>query len=118
VRRKDESRGTRAYAPFTVRAVAAIRAIPRGKVATYGQIAAIAGSPNAARQVVRILHTLSRTQRLPWHRVINSGGSISLPPGAGFEEQKALLESEGVAVRDDGAVDMERRLWRPRLDSC
>ena len=117
MRQSGASRHTKAYAPFTERAVAAIRAIPRGKVAAYAQIAAIAGSPHGARQVVRILHTLSRTERLPWHRVINSGGSISLPPGAGFEEQKALLESEGVAVRGDGSIDTKKHLWRPRLES-
>ncbi len=107
----DDSR----YAPFTARALAIIRAIPRGKVATYGQVAGVAGSPNGARQVARVLHSLSRLQRLPWQRVINSRGSISLPRGAGFEHQKALLESEGVAVTRDGRVDMKRYLWVPRF---
>jgi methylated-DNA-protein-cysteine methyltransferase related protein len=103
------------YAPFTQRAVALIRSIPRGRVASYGQIADIAGSPNAARQVARVLHSLSRSQRLPWHRVINSRGMISLPRGAGFETQRALLRSEGVAVTRDGAVDVRRHRWVPRL---
>jgi methylated-DNA-protein-cysteine methyltransferase-like protein len=79
-------------------------------------VAALAGSPRAARQVVRVLHSLSRTEHLPWHRVINSRGSISLARGAGFEEQKALLESEGVKVRDDGGIEMKRRRWVPRLN--
>jgi methylated-DNA-protein-cysteine methyltransferase related protein len=112
-------RGTRAedsrYAPFTVRVLAIIRSIPRGKVATYGQVAGVAGSPSGARQVARVLHSLSRVQRLPWQRVINSRGSISLPRGGGFERQKALLESEGVAVTRDGRIDMERYLWVPSL---
>jgi methylated-DNA-protein-cysteine methyltransferase-like protein len=103
------------YAPFTARAVRIIRAIPRGKVATYGLVAAIAGSPLGARQVVRVLHTLSRKERLPWHRVINSRGSISLPRGAGFEKQRSLLLSEGVAVTKRGRVDFNRFLWKPRL---
>lgn len=103
------------YAPFTTRSIEIIRSIPRGKVATYAQVAGAAGSPLAARQVVRVLHSLSRAERLPWHRVINSGGSISLPQGAGFEEQKALLESEGVRVRGDGRIDMKKHLWVPRL---
>jgi methylated-DNA-protein-cysteine methyltransferase-like protein len=103
------------YAPFTARAIEVIRAIPRGKVASYALVAAAAGSPRAARQVVRVLHTLSRIERLPWHRVINSRGSIALKPGSGFEEQKALLESEGVAVGPEGSVDLAKRLWRPRL---
>ncbi|MGA2642564.1 MAG: MGMT family protein [Spirochaetia bacterium] len=103
------------YAPFTARAVHIIRAIPRGKVATYGLVAAVAGSPLAARQVVRVLHALSRKERLPWHRVINSRGSISLPRGAGFERQRTLLRSEGVEVTRTGSVDMKRHLWAPRI---
>ena len=103
------------YAPFTARAVRVIRAIPRGKVATYGLVAALAGSPPGARQVVRVLHALSRKERLPWQRVINSRGSISLPRGGGFEKQRALLRSEGVAVTARGRVDFKRFLWKPRL---
>jgi methylated-DNA-protein-cysteine methyltransferase related protein len=103
------------YAPFTARAVAVIRSIPRGKVASYGQVAGNAGSPLAARQVVRVLHTLSRVERLPWHRVISGRGTISLPRGAGFEQQKALLEAEGIAVSKDGRVDVARHRWKPRL---
>ena len=103
------------YSPFTARAIGIIRSIPRGKVATYGQVAGVAGSPLAARQVVRVLHALSRRERLPWHRVINSAGFISLPRGAGFEEQKALLEAERVRVREDGRIDMKKYLWVPRL---
>ena len=96
--------------------MAIIRAIPKGKVATYAQLAGVAGSPLAARQVVRVLHTLSRVERLPWHRVIGSSGSISLLPGAGFEEQKALLEAEGIAVSEDGRVNLKKYLWKPRLN--
>ena len=103
------------YAPFTLRAIAIIRSIPRGRVATYGQVAGVAGSPHGARQVARVLHSLSRARRLPWQRVINSRGSISLPRGGGFERQKALLESEGVAVSRAGKIDMGRYLWVPRL---
>ena len=106
------------YAPFTARVVRVIRAIPRGKVATYGQVAALAGSPLGARQVVRVLHSLSRKERLPWQRVINSRGWISLPRGAGFERQRALLRAEGVKVTTDGAVDFKRFLWRPRLEDA
>jgi methylated-DNA-protein-cysteine methyltransferase related protein len=105
----------RKYAPFTERAIEVIRSIPPGKVATYAQVAAVAGSPLAARQVARILHSLSRKERLPWHRVINSRGSISLPRGAGFEQQREALEAEGVRVKADGSIDMKRRLWVPRL---
>jgi methylated-DNA-protein-cysteine methyltransferase related protein len=104
------------YAPFTARAMKVLRAIPRGKVATYGLVAAAAGSPLAARQVVRVLHTLSDKERLPWHRVIGSDGSISLRPGAGLEEQTARLKAEGVGVSEDGRVNMKKHLWKPRLD--
>ncbi len=108
-------RARRPYAPFTVRALAIIRCIPRGRVATYGQVAGVAGSPLAARQVARVLHSLSRRERLPWQRVINSRGAISLPRGRGFETQKALLESEGVRVSRAGAVNLSRYLWIPRF---
>jgi methylated-DNA-protein-cysteine methyltransferase related protein len=103
------------YAPFTTRALAVIRAIPRGKVATYGQVAGVAGSPLAARQVARVLHSLSRRERLPWQRVISSAGRISLPRGGGFEEQRAALRSEGVKVSNDGSVDLAKYLWVPRM---
>jgi methylated-DNA-protein-cysteine methyltransferase related protein len=112
--RLSRGEGSR-YAPFTLRAVAIIRAIPRGKVATYGQVAGVAGSPSGARQVARVLHSLSRAKRLPWQRVINSRGFISLPRGGGFERQKALLESEGVVVSRGGRIDMKRYLWVPRF---
>ncbi len=105
----------RGYAPFTARAVLVIRSIPKGKVATYVQVAAVAGSPLAARQVVRVLHTLSRKERLPWQRVINSRGRIALPRGGGFEKQKALLKAEGVAVTSDGRVNMKKHQWVPRI---
>jgi methylated-DNA-protein-cysteine methyltransferase-like protein len=110
---RDE--GISRYAPFTSRAVAIIRSIPKGRVASYGQVAGIAGSPLAARQVVRVLHSLSRVERLPWHRVIRSDGTIALPRGDGFEQQKALLEAEGVVVNPDGHVDVKRYHWVPRL---
>ena len=84
-------------------------------MATYGLVAAAAGSPLGARQVVRILHSLSRRERLPWHRVIGGRGSISLPRGLGFETQRARLIKEGVKVTPDGRVDLGTYLWRPRL---
>ena len=93
--------------------IAAIKKIPSGKVATYGQIAAMAGSPRGARQVVRALHSSSDKEGLPWHRVINSQGMISLPPGRGFELQRQLLEDEGVEFDRKGRVDLKRFLWEP-----
>ncbi len=91
-----------------------VRAIPRGKVASYGQIAAMAGLPNGARQVARLLHSSSDAHRLPWHRVINAAGGISLAPGAGGARQRALLEREGV-VFVKGKADLRRHGWRPTL---
>jgi methylated-DNA-protein-cysteine methyltransferase related protein len=103
------------YAPLTKRVISIIRRIPRGRVATYAQVAGVAGSPQAARQVVRVLHSLSRREKLPWHRVIGSQGRIRLPPGAGFETQQRLLRREGVAVDERGAIRLDAYLWVPRL---
>ncbi len=99
--------------PFTDRVVRIIKRIPRGKVASYGQIAALAGEPAGARQVARLLHTLSEAEGLPWHRVVSSRGTISLP-GAGGEIQRDLLEQEGVEFGLGGRVDLDRCQWRPR----
>jgi len=63
---------------FASRAKELIKQIPKGKVSTYGLIAALAGSPRAARQVVRVLHSSSRKDNLPWHRVVNSKGQITI----------------------------------------
>jgi methylated-DNA-protein-cysteine methyltransferase-like protein len=101
---------------YTQRVVDAIKGIPPGTVATYGQLAATAGNPRGARQVVRILVSLSRKENLPWHRVINAQGTISLT-GAGFDEQKARLEAEGVAVDGRGAVDLKKFQWRPDVSA-
>lgn len=95
---------------FTERVVAVIKHIPEGRVLTYGRVAAIAGDPRAARQVARILHTLTGKYALPWHRVINARGMISLR-GEGEVQQRAKLESEGVVFSEQGAVDLERYLW-------
>lgn len=85
-----------------------IRSIPRGKVATYGQIARLAGYPNGARQVVRILHTCSDKYNLPWHRVINAKGEIALSIYNGADEQKALLEAEGIAFIGEYKIDLSQ----------
>jgi methylated-DNA-protein-cysteine methyltransferase-like protein len=99
--------------PFHQQVLLIIRSIPRGKVAAYGQIAALAGNAGAARQVAWILHSSSEKEGLPWHRVINSRGRISLGRGCGFEEQKKRLEAEGVKVGRLGAVDLNKYLWEP-----
>ena len=98
---------------YVTRIVALIKRIPRGRVATYGQVATLAGNPKGARQVVRALHSSSDREKLPWFRVINAKGQISLPRGSGFELQRALLESEGVVTDEFGRVDLNAYLWKP-----
>lgn len=95
-----------------------VRRIPRGRVATYGQIAALAGMRGHARQVGYALHRL-RDPDLPWHRVINARGEISLPPRPDAGElQRELLEREGVQFGPRGRVDLTRFRWRPRRASA
>jgi len=95
--------------PVTAAIENAIRAIPRGKVSTYGLVALAAGLPRGARQVVRVLHSRSRIAALPWHRVMARGkrtGTVRISlTGAGFDEQAAILRAEGVSVDVDGIVD-------------
>jgi methylated-DNA-protein-cysteine methyltransferase-like protein len=99
--------------PFTENVVEIIRSIPEGKVATYGQIAGLAGSPRAARQVVRTLHSMSKKHRLPWHRVINAKGQIALKDDESYNEQRLSLEAEGVEIGLNGVIDLGRYQWRP-----
>ncbi|MFW9771918.1 MAG: MGMT family protein [Candidatus Heimdallarchaeota archaeon] len=88
-----------------------IKQIPYGKVATYGQIAALAGNPRGARQVSWILHSCTKKDNLPWHRVINSKGGISLPIGGGYETQRSLLELEGISFKANNSIDLNVYLW-------
>jgi methylated-DNA-protein-cysteine methyltransferase related protein len=99
--------------PFTQKVVLIIQNIPEGKVMTYGQIARLAGSPRGARQVVRILHSMSRKYDLPWHRVINAKGQVAIQEDASFNEQVMSLLAEGVTVSQSGMVDIETFQWHP-----
>ncbi|WP_019415100.1 MGMT family protein [Paenisporosarcina sp. TG20] len=92
--------------PFTEEVVRVLKDIPEGFVVTYGQVARMAGSPRAARQVVRILHTMSEKHSLPWHRVVNIRGEISVPGDESKEFQRMLLQSEDVVFLADGRVDL------------
>ena len=92
----------------TIRIVEIIKAIPRGKVFSYRDVALAAGLPNGARQTVRVLHSLSEKFNLPWHRVVRSSGNIALAEGEGREIQIGLLRSEGVEVSPEGRIDMKR----------
>jgi methylated-DNA-protein-cysteine methyltransferase related protein len=96
------------------RVYAVVRRIPRGRVATYGQVAALAGLGGQARQVGYALHALPGEGFAPWHRVVNARGAISLPPGGGADvTQRLRLEREGVRFDARGRIDLERFGWRP-----
>ena len=91
----------------------ALAAIPQGKVVTYGQLGELAGLPRAARQVGYILRNLPAESTLPWHRVINAAGKISLNPESDSGiRQRALLQEEGV-VFNSGRISLKQFRWRP-----
>ena len=94
------------------RIYAVVRRIPRGRVATYGQIAELAGLPGHARQVGYALHALPDGTTVPWHRVLNAAGVLSprAVPGAELT-QRQLLEQEGVPFNLRGRVPLERVRW-------
>lgn len=98
--------------PFTEVVIQIITSIPPGKVMTYGQIAREANSPRSARQVVRIIHSMSEKYNLPWHRVINSKGKIGIQDMEGATRQKLLLINEGVEFTADDTVNLEEFQWR------
>jgi len=97
------------------RVYAVVRRIPRGRLATYGQIAALAGLPGRARQVGYALHALPSGTSVPWHRVVNTRGSISRRATFGDELlQRILLEGEGVRFDAGNRVALSRYRWCPR----
>lgn len=95
------------------RIYAVVKRIPRGRVATYGQVATLAGLDGHARQVGYALHNLPSRSNVPWHRVINARGEIS-PRSAGdsHELQRMLLEAEGVEFSLDGRVALKKYRWK------
>lgn len=95
------------------RILAVVDSIPRGCVATYGQVAREAGLPHHARLVGRVLGTLPSATKLPWHRVVNSAGRISVRPGPGASLQARRLEREGVRLTRSGRIDLARSRWTP-----
>ena len=97
--------------------VRAIAAIPRGRVASYGEIAARAGLPRHARLVGRVLGDAGADAKLPWHRVLRADGRFAFKPGSrAFREQRARLIDEGVAVKG-GRVDLALFGWQRNLDA-
>ena len=101
---------------FTQRAIHILQGIPKGSVMTYGQVALLAGSPRGARQVVRILHSLSRKHNLPWHRVVNAKGEIGFRDDEHFNEQKLLLQMEGVEFSRGNRIRLEQYRHHPDID--
>lgn len=101
---------------FTKKVLETISEIPRGKVATYKQIAALSGKPQASRGVSWILHSCSTKYKLPWHRVLNSQGRISFDPRSShFASQKRKLRQEGVFVSDQGQLELAKFQWKKKL---
>jgi methylated-DNA-protein-cysteine methyltransferase related protein len=95
---------------------AAIRRIPKGKVATYGQIAELAGLAKQPRLVGYALFQQEVDEDLPWHRVVNAKGEISYSPARQQADhlQKVLLEAEGVVFNAKGRIDLKTYRWQPR----
>jgi methylated-DNA-protein-cysteine methyltransferase-like protein len=93
---------------FTEEVLVIIQRIPYGKVMSYGRIARLAGNARGARQVARILHSMTEKYNLPWHRVINSKGKISITDERHAAIQRELLISEGVEVSEDGYMDISK----------
>jgi methylated-DNA-protein-cysteine methyltransferase-like protein len=94
-----------------------VRRVPKGRVATYGQVAELAGFPRYARQVGYALSALrsSKDGKVPWQRVINAQGEVSQRSAPdGDRLQRAILESEGIVFTSRGRVDLDRYGWRPR----
>lgn len=95
---------------FPMRVFQIIAAIPLGKVTTYGTIAQLASAPRAARQVGGVLHRLPAGSKLPWHRVVNRHGRISLTE-SDYTRQKRLLLAEGIRFKKDGSIDLQQYGW-------
>ncbi|MEO6211681.1 MAG: MGMT family protein [Gemmatimonadaceae bacterium] len=94
----------------------AARRVPRGRVATYGQIAELAGLPGHARQVGYAMAAIGKSSTVPWHRIINAQGRVSMrSSGAGSTiHQQQLLEREGIVFDEGGRVSLPRFRWKPR----
>ena len=96
---------------FQANVLSIVSQIPRGKVTTYGNVAALAGWPSHSRMVGRTLRYTPGAELLPCHRVVNKEGRTA----PGWSEHRPLLEVEGVSFKTNGHVDMHRHLWRPEI---
>lgn len=107
---------SRVDAAFKEQVYELVRQIPRGRVMTYGQIAALCGAAWAAWEVGQIAHT--GPTDLPWQRVVNKQGGLAAGwPGGGRDAHRAALESDGVVVSDEFTVDVSTLLWNPSQTS-
>ena len=105
--------------PSYARIYAVVDRIPHGRVATYGQVAALAGLAGRARQVGYALHALPSDADTPWHRVINAKGAVSPRSEGPWEDyQRHLLEGEGVVFDTAGRVDLSSFRWEPSIGSA
>jgi len=100
----------KAQASFFSRVYTLVCQIPRGHVATYGQIARALGAPHAARTVGWAMRACP--DNVPWHRVVNARGEISLRRTAGYHEQRARLSAEGVRFNRAGKIDLQKYGWK------
>lgn len=97
---------------FSKKVIELIKSVPEGKVATYGLIATLAGFPQGARGVGWLLHSCTHAHKLPWQRIIKSGGRLSFPESSpNFITQQLKLEDEGVII-ENGRVDLKKFLWK------
>jgi len=100
---------------FRALVLAVVKRIPKGKLVSYGQVAALAGFPQRPRQVGMVLSGLPEGTRLPWHRVVNNRGYVpSRGRWWGAFEQIGRLRDEGIDVDDLGNLDLEAHRWKPR----
>ncbi|MCE9624596.1 MAG: methylated-DNA--[protein]-cysteine S-methyltransferase [Deltaproteobacteria bacterium] len=98
---------------FATQVLEVVRKIPRGKVLTYGQVAALVGSPRAARIVGGVLFRLGKKSKVPWQRVLNARGMLSTYRVGCGEEQKKRLQAEGLRFNRQEAIELERYQWWP-----
>ena len=99
--------------PSKQRVYAILASVPLGKVVTYGQLAELAGLARAARQMGQLLHRLPKDTDLPWHRVVNASGKISLPENSpGHSLQRVRLEEEGIVFHNN-KIRLKEFQWQP-----
>ncbi|HKX12957.1 MAG TPA: MGMT family protein [bacterium] len=108
-----KAKKNKALQSFNDKVLKIVRRIPRGKLLTYGQVAAMAGSPRAARIVGGILFRLGPGSRMPWQRVVNSQGGISTFRIGSGERQVALLRGEGIRFNRAGRINLKLYQWVP-----